>query len=81
MLAVTERRRRPEWGWSKLAYEQREAAKPSVVVTAQLELPMERPTLRLVHRAVIVKGTDPRRSVYLPPVGSMAWSLLGAVRR
>jgi hypothetical protein len=23
MLALTERRRRPEWGWSKLAYEQR----------------------------------------------------------
>jgi hypothetical protein len=82
MLALTERRRRPEWGWSKLAYEQG----------------VKRPNLRVVRRRLVQPylippieakqpepwnrlPADPRRSVYLPPRGSIAWSLLGQVMR
>jgi hypothetical protein len=85
MLAATETRRRPDWGWAKLAYEQQrlklqKVRRRSRVLTQPYLIPP-------IHVAVKPPEpwnrlpADPRRSVYLPPVGSVAWSLLGQVIR
>jgi hypothetical protein len=82
MLAATERRRRPDWGWSKLAYEQWVKLPKLRVVRRQVQ-PYLIPPIQAVKQPEPWKRmpADPRRSVYLPPRGSIAWSLLGQVMR
>jgi hypothetical protein len=87
MLAFTEVRVRRSIGWARLAYEQRAnlPAKPPVVrrKSSLLVQPYLIPPIQAVKQPEPWKRmpADPRRSVYLPPRGSIAWSLLGQVMR